>query len=139
MDIVIDMDIEEAAVAALVKAITQPVLYGVERWNTGDLSHPLEEIRSGKALMEQGEIRMESREIIVFGLPFIDARVMSSHLFQRRKAAAERIREGRIEEIVDNDMSERGCLVELFFEAKDGGCVEMSKVEDGAICHGQVL
>src|SRR6185312_10490524 len=139
MDIVVDVDVEKAAVAALMEAVPEAVFDSPKLRDAGDLAQPLEEMGSGKGLVKKGEVRIEPREIVVFRLPFIDPRVMGPHFFQCRKTVGERIRKSGRQEVVDHQVPERGCFVKRRRKPAGGRRREMTKVQYGIIGHGAVV
>lgn len=137
MDVVVYVYVEETAIPALVKAITEPVMNGVEGFYAGDGDEPVDEGGGREGLVQGSEAFVEVGEVAIFRFPFVDACIVGLHGVEGGEGMKKCFCEDGVEEIINGDEPEGQGIVKGLSIGADVVVKEYAVAENSRIIHQQ--
>lgn len=131
------MYVEETAIPALMKAITEPVMDGVEGFDPGDGDEPVDERGRRQGFVQGGEAFIEVCEVAVFRFSFVDACIVGLHGTEGGEGTKKRFCQDGVEEIINGDKPERQGIIKGLAIGADVVVLEYAVVENSRIIHQQ--
>ena len=131
------MHVEETAIPALMKAITEPVIDGVEGFYPGDGDEPVDEQGRRQGFVQGGEAFIEVGEVAIFRFSFVDACIVGLHGVEGGEGTKKCFCQDGVEEIINGDKPERQGIVKGLAIGTDVVVLEYAVVENSRIIHQQ--